>query len=156
MNQKRFISLFWAAILKNHCHIWNQHPRIRLITKFREETKMSKLRTKNALFEYSLAIICKKYFHIWNQYPRIYLIAKFCEKMKMAKFLDKNALFRHFGARILKNYCHIWNQHARNCHNWVFNLYSEFWYRVRFFQTEFWYKVQSGSRSVLQSTSLFC
>ena len=99
--------------------------------------------------------ICKKYFHIWNQYPRIYLIAKFHEKMKTPKFWNKNTLFRYFGARILKNYCHIWNQHARNCHNWVFNLYSEFLYRVRFFQTEFSYKVQSGSRSVFQSMSLF-
>ena len=43
---------FWARILKNYCHIWNQHLRICLIAKFCEETKMPKCGTKNALLRY--------------------------------------------------------------------------------------------------------
>ena len=30
---------FSTRILKNYRHIWNQHPQIRLIAKFREENK---------------------------------------------------------------------------------------------------------------------
>ena len=41
---------FWAGILKNYCHIWNQHPQICQLAKFREKTKMPKFGTKNVLF----------------------------------------------------------------------------------------------------------
>ena len=37
-------------ILKNFCHIWNQHPWICLIEKYCEIRKMSKFETKSALF----------------------------------------------------------------------------------------------------------
>ena len=40
---------FWARILKNYCHISNQHLRMSVIAKFCEETKMPKGGTKNAL-----------------------------------------------------------------------------------------------------------
>ena len=43
---------FWAGILQDYCHIWNQQLRIGLIAKFCEETKMSKSGTKNALFSH--------------------------------------------------------------------------------------------------------
>ena len=39
---------FWARILKNYCHIGNQHPQISLIANFREKTKMPKFGNKNA------------------------------------------------------------------------------------------------------------
>ena len=42
---------FWAGILKNYCHIWNQHRQIFLIAKFRGKTKMPKFRTKMAYLE---------------------------------------------------------------------------------------------------------
>ena len=45
---------FWVRILKNYCHIWNQHLRICLTAKFCEETKMSKFGTKNAISGYFL------------------------------------------------------------------------------------------------------
>ena len=45
-----FFGCFWARILKNYCHIWNQHLRNSVIAKFSEETKMPKFRTKNAIF----------------------------------------------------------------------------------------------------------
>ena len=102
-------------VLKNYCHIWNQHPQICLFAKFHEKTKMPKFWTKNAWFGYFGAGIWKQYCHIWNQHPRICLIAKFREKTKMPKFGTKNALFGYFWARILENWCHIWNQHFCIC-----------------------------------------
>ena len=41
---------FCAEIWKQFCHIWYQHPRIFLLAKFCEKTKMPKFGTKNALF----------------------------------------------------------------------------------------------------------
>ena len=41
---------FGAGTWKQYCHIWNQHPRICLIAKSGEETKMLKFGTKDALF----------------------------------------------------------------------------------------------------------
>ena len=38
---------FWAGIWKQYDHIWNEHPRICLIAKFRGKTKMPKFETKN-------------------------------------------------------------------------------------------------------------
>ena len=43
---------FSTIILKNYCHIWNQSLQICLISKFREEIKMHKFGTKNAIFGY--------------------------------------------------------------------------------------------------------
>ena len=34
---------FWVRIWKEHCHIWNQHPRICLIAKFPEKMKFHKI-----------------------------------------------------------------------------------------------------------------
>ena len=31
---------FWASILKNYCHISNQHPQICLFSKFHKKAKM--------------------------------------------------------------------------------------------------------------------
>ena len=120
---------FWAGIWKQYCHIWNQQPWICLIANFQKKTKMPKFGTKNALFGYFWAEIWKQYSHIWNQHSRICLTSKFCENMKMLKFGTKKSLLGYFWVRILKNYCHIWNQHPQICHKWVFNWYSEFWYR---------------------------
>ena len=124
---------FWARILKNYCHIWDQHPqicqkwvfnsyskfqclRISVIAKFCEETKMPKFGTKNALFGYFWARTLKKnYCKIWHQHLQICLFAKSYEKTKVPKFGTKNAWFMYFWAGIWKQYCHIWNQHPRIC-----------------------------------------
>ena len=74
---------FGARILKNYCHIWNQHLRICLLAKFHKKTKIPKFGTKNAWFIYFGAGIWKQFYHIWNQHRRICLIAKFCGKTKM-------------------------------------------------------------------------
>ena len=87
---------FWAEIWKQYCHIWNQHPRICLIAKFREKTKMPKFGTKNALFGYFWARILESYCHIWNLHLRICLTPNFCEETEMPKFRTKNALFEYF------------------------------------------------------------
>ena len=50
---------FWTRTFKNYCHIWNQHPRICLVAKFCEKTKLPKSGTKNILFGYFWARICK-------------------------------------------------------------------------------------------------
>ena len=76
--------------------------------------------------------IWKQCCHIWNQHPRICLTAKFGRKTKIPKFGIRNTLFGCFWVRILKNSCHIWNKHFQICRKWVFNSYSEFWYRVAF------------------------
>ena len=118
---------FWAGTWKQYCHIWNQHPWICLIAKFRGKTKMPKFRTKNDLFGYFwpkmpyLGIFGvefqKWYCHIWNQHLQICVVARFFEKTKIPKFGTKNALFGYLWARILKNYYHIWNELLRICLN---------------------------------------
>ena len=50
---------FWAKILKNYCHIWNQNPRIGQTAKFREKMKMHKFGNKNTLCRYFWARILK-------------------------------------------------------------------------------------------------
>ena len=89
---------FWARILKNYCHIWNQHLRISVIAKFCEETKMPKFGTKNDLlgiFDQECVIwvflgknVLKNYCHIWNQHPQICLFAKFHKKNKKCLNLE--------------------------------------------------------------------
>ena len=41
---------FWATILKNYFHIWNQHPQICQTLRFRVKIKMLKFGTKNTQF----------------------------------------------------------------------------------------------------------
>ena len=88
---------FWVRILKNYCHIWNQHPRIRIITKFGEKMKFPKFETKNALHEYFYARILKNWYHIWNQHHRICLIANFQKKQKYPNLGPKMPYLGTFG-----------------------------------------------------------
>ena len=102
-DQKCWIWVFLGWNLqKMDCHIWNQHPWICLIGKYREIIRMPKLDTKSAFFGYFRARILKNYCHIWNQIPRICIIPKFCRKTKMPKFGTKNAVFGYSWAGILK------------------------------------------------------
>ena len=48
MTTSALFRYFWARILKNYCHIWNQHLQIIEIAKYFEETKLPKFGTKNA------------------------------------------------------------------------------------------------------------
>ena len=54
---------FCARILKNYCHILNQHHQICLIAKFCEKTKLPKLGTLNGL-RYFWGKILKRPYHI--------------------------------------------------------------------------------------------
>ena len=66
-NQKCFNWLFWAAILKNHCHSWNQNSPVCVILNFGAKTKILKFGTKYGLFRYFQVGIWKNYFHIWDK-----------------------------------------------------------------------------------------
>ena len=113
---------------------------------------MPKFRTKNALFVHFWTGTRKKYCHIWNKHPRICLNVTFCEKTKMSKFLTKNALFRYFWDRILKTIVifEIDTLEFANCQKWVFNSYSEFSYRVRFY----WRSISLNINSTLNINPL--
>ena len=73
------------------------------IRRISRKTKMPKLRTENALFEYFWARILESCCHIWNQHLRISATAKFCEETNMPKFGTKNALLGIFDQQ-----CLIW------------------------------------------------
>ena len=98
---------FWARILKNYCHIWNQDLRTSVTASFCEETKRAKFGTKSTLLGYfwpKIPYFCnfgqgflKNYCHVWNQHPEIILFAKFQGKTKMPNFVTKNAWFGYFG-----------------------------------------------------------
>ena len=90
------------------------------------ESAQNNFRTKNVLFGYFRLKVEKvlSYF----QHPRICQNAKFLAKLKILNFGSKNVWFR-----CLKNYCHIWNQQPLICHLGVFDQYSGFCHRVRFF-----------------------
>ena len=45
-NQKCLIWVFWAVILKNHCQIWNQSPRVYSIANFYSKFKILLFGTK--------------------------------------------------------------------------------------------------------------
>ena len=92
-----YLGVFGVELKKNLCEIWNHHPWICLIAKYREIMKIPKFGTKSALFGYFLARTLKNYCHNWNQHLRISVIVKFCEETKMLKFRNKNALLGIFG-----------------------------------------------------------
>ena len=50
------VGSFWALILKNYCHTWNQHSQDSQDTKFCAKIKIVKFGTKNVLCEYFWAI----------------------------------------------------------------------------------------------------
>ena len=80
----------FAAILKNYCHIWNQHVQFPLLQSLvQKKKKILSFGTKNAIFEYLGARIWTYYFNISNWHLRICLIAKFREIIKMPKFGSK-------------------------------------------------------------------
>ena len=89
----RFVS-FWAGIWKLYYHIWNQHPEIYLIIKFREKMKMPTL--GNALFGYFLTGIWKIYRHIWNQH--LHKFVKRESLIRMMNFGIGSAFFKSLGS----------------------------------------------------------
>ena len=103
MDQKSLIWIFlrWIFFKKN-CDIWNQRPQICQFLNFREKTKMSKFKLKNAFLGYFWAKIIKKYSRIWNQHPQIPIFAKFGKKAKILKLCTKKALFEFFWGGIFE------------------------------------------------------
>ena len=144
-NKTALFGYFWARSLKNYCHIWNQLLRICLFARFRKKTKMPKLRTKNALFGYfwqkmpylgsSGLGFFKKILWYWKSAPLKFVYSQnFAKKkQKCLNLGPKMSYLGIIGLENLRNYCHVWSKHSRICQKWVFNSYSEFWYRVHFF-----------------------
>ena len=119
---------FWTGVWKQYCHIFNQHPLICLVAKFREIMKMPKFRTKNASCGYFWATILKNLLSYLKSAPSNFSNSKFREKTKIPEFETKNALFGYFWLPfpylgiylfilfilfiwIWKKYSQIWNQH---------------------------------------------
>ena len=108
---------FGARILKYYSHIWNQRPRICLLTKLEANTKIFKFGTKNTLFGYFFHQKCPIWVFLYNNLKSASSSLSNCKisgKCKMAKFGTENALFECFCARILTNYCHIWNRQPQS------------------------------------------
>ena len=107
-NTNALFGCFWARILKNYCHIWNQHLQIFYLQNIYKKRKLPKFLTKSALSVYFWARILKNYCDTSNQHPAICMIAKFRKKITFGPknlywvFLNKNALFGYFRPRIKK------------------------------------------------------
>ena len=63
-NKSVFFGYFRARILKNYCHICNQHPSKFSIWKILQKLKMPKFGTKSSLFGYFWARNLKNDSHI--------------------------------------------------------------------------------------------
>ena len=70
------LEYFLAGILKNYCHIWNQHLRISVIAKFCKETRIPTFGIKNTLFGYFYARILEKLFSYLKSAPSNLSICK--------------------------------------------------------------------------------
>ena len=99
-DRKCLIWMFWGAILKNYCHIWNQCPRVCFTAKFNPKIKILKFRTKNVLFGYFWAGTLKNNYYIWNQRLQICLNANFRRKIRILKCWTENILFECFGKQL--------------------------------------------------------
>ena len=110
-----YLGIFGLELWKSHCHIWNQHPQICLITKSGAKQKSLNLGQKMLnlhIFGWNLKILL---CYVSNQRPWICLVGKFGAKIKTLKFGTRSALFWYSWAGIWKNCCHIWNQHPQIC-----------------------------------------
>ena len=99
-NKNILFRYFCARILKQYCHVLNQHPRFCLIENFCKNVKILKFGTKNTLFGYFYLKTLKKYFHMLNQHSQICLTTKFCEKTKLPKIRNKNNLLGFVGTKL--------------------------------------------------------
>ena len=114
-----YLGVFRLEFKKYYCYIWNQHPWICLISKYREIMEMPKFGTKSVLLGCFWAGILKNYSNIWNQHLQITVITKFCEETEMPKFGTKNALFGCFWAIIfLKKLLSYLKLAPLNLSNW--------------------------------------
>ena len=106
--------LLQAQIKKSYCHIWNQYPRIYLISKFWKKMKNPKFGTKNALFGLLWAQIWKKAIVMFEisilEFVSMQNFQKKCLNLGL-----KLPYLGIFELDFLKNYCHISNQHLQIC-----------------------------------------
>ena len=107
------LGILVRKVRKNFCHIWNQYPRICLISKFlKKPQKTRKFGITNALFWFFLQQFLKTTVIFEISSLQFALLESFVQKIEIPKFGTKNS---DFGAGILKYCCHIWNQPPRIC-----------------------------------------
>ena len=94
-----------TGMLKNYCHISNQHPPNCLIAKFHAKIRILKFGTKNALFGCFGQQFWKIIVIFEISTLEFSLLESFVQKIKSLKFGTKNARSSYFGARIWKYYC---------------------------------------------------
>ena len=87
---------FSAVILKNYCHIRNQHSWICQNAKFLVKQKNFKFGTKTCVNWVVLSFYFEKLCRISKQHYRIYRISKFHSKIKILIFWTKIALLGYF------------------------------------------------------------
>ena len=87
---------FWAVILKNYCHIRNQHSGICQNAKFLVKQKKNKFGTKTCVNWVVLSFYFENLCRISKQHSRIYRISKFHSKIKIIKSWTKIALLGYF------------------------------------------------------------
>ena len=90
-NQKCLIWVFWAVILKNHCQIWNQSPRVYSIANFYSKFKILLFGTKMLYLGIFFARIKKKkLFSCMKPPPSNPSICKTLLRNKNAKTWDQS------------------------------------------------------------------
>ena len=95
---------FWVRILKNYCHIWNQHLWISVTASFCEKTTMPKFGTKNTLFGYFWARILKKLLsYLKSAFSNLSDCKNFAKKQKCLNLGTKMCNSGIFGLEFLKN-----------------------------------------------------
>ena len=107
------LGILVRKVRKNFCHIWNQYPRICLISKFLKKTKKHvNLGSQMPYFGFFSSNFWKTTVIFEISSLEFALLESFVQKIKIPKFGTKNS---DSGAGILKHCCHIWNQPPRIC-----------------------------------------
>ena len=105
------LGILVRKVRKNFCHIWNQFPRICLISKILKKKNRKTFGITNALFWFSRNFWKTTVIFEISSLEFV-LLESFVQKIKIPKFGTKNS---DFGAGILKYCSHIWNQPPRIC-----------------------------------------
>ena len=121
-----YLFFFWTRIWKSLSHIWNEHSQMFPKAKFRAKMKILKSSMRNSLFGFFGQQFSKGYCRIWSQRSRLCLTLNFGAKVK-SKMPDLGSFGLEFENDIV-----IFETNALESHKWVFNSYSEFWYRSAF------------------------
>ena len=96
--------MFWAAILKNYCHIWNPPYQFFQNAKFHAKLKNLKFGTKNTSCKHFRQDFEENY-HIWNKHSRICQNKKKSCKSQSKLCLGPKSLLRL--PYLISNFCQV-------------------------------------------------